>query len=157
MAINARPAYASRMVTARRCIRCALLTVGLVSCGGGDGGETCIAKAITYTGSKSGAAYLRIRSDDGGRSLSWAGNSADIRFLIAAENGTYTCFGGGPFANTPATATVWIDVSGTETATCSDQQNQQCVPAPSDPQGHHSIVVNAHQTNWFRVDVVDPP
>jgi hypothetical protein len=145
------------MPTPRRYTLWALLLGSLPSCGGDGAGNTCIAKAITYTGSKSGAAYLRIRSDDGGRSLSWAGNSADIRFLIAAENGTYTCFGGGPFADTPATATVWIDVSGTETATCSDQQNQQCVPAPSDPQGHHSIVVNAHQTNWFRVDVADPP
>jgi len=145
------------MPTPRRYILWALLVGSLLSCGGDETGTTCIAKAITYTGSKSGSAYLRIRSDDGGRSLSWAGNSADIRFLIAAENGTYTCFGGGPFADTPATATVWIDVSGTETTTCSDQQNQQCVPAPSDPQGHHSIVVNAHQTNWFRVDVVDAP
>lgn len=145
------------MPTPRRFILRALLVGSLPCCGGDQAGKTCIAQAITYTGSKSGAAYLRIRSDDGGRSLSWAGNSADIRFLIAAENGTYTCFGGGPFADTPATATVWIDVSGAETTTCSDQQNQQCVPAPSDPQGHHSIVVNAHQMNWFRVDVVDAP
>jgi hypothetical protein len=144
------------MLTPRRHILCALLVSSLLSCGGDGSGNTCIAKAITYPGSKSGAAYLRIRSDDGGRSLSWAGNSADIRFLIAAENGTYTCFAGGPFADTPATATVWIDVSGTETAICSDQQNQQCVPAPGDPQGHHSIVLHEHQTSWFRVDVVDP-
>jgi hypothetical protein len=76
---------------------------------------------------------------------------------MAAENSTYTCTSGGQQIEIPVTATAWIDVSGTEAATCSDLQNQQCVPAPSDPQGQQSIVVHPGEMNWIHLDVVDPP
>lgn len=135
----------------------ALLVGSLPSCDGTGSGDTCVAKAITYTGTESGAAYLRILSTDGGQALNFAGNSPSIQVLMAAENSTMTCFGGGAQIDIPVTATVWIDASGAEAATCSDQHNAQCQPSPTDPQAHQSVVLRHGQTTVIHLDIVDPP
>jgi len=58
------------------CVLWALVVggAGLPSCG--DPPRTCLERVITYTGSKPGTAYLRVASDDGGRSLFIGSNAA---------------------------------------------------------------------------------
>jgi hypothetical protein len=132
--------------------------VGLHSCGS-DNPQTCLERVITYSGSKSGAAYSRVASDDGGRSFFLAGNAVSIRFLILAESGSVTCFGGGEHIDIPFTAVAWIDVAGTAAANCSDtlHPQPQCQPSPSDPQAHQKAVLRFGQLTPIRLDVVDPP
>src|SRR5207245_3182194 len=105
-----------------RCTLWALaVAVGsLCSCGGSEQSQTCLERTITYTGSKSGAAYSRTTSDDGGRALFYAGNAASIQFLIFAGSGNLVCSHAGEHKDIPFTAVVWIDVSGTAAANCSD-------------------------------------
>jgi hypothetical protein len=98
-----------------------------------------------------------VASDDGGRSLFYWSTGASIRFLIAVESGGVTCSGGGQPIDIPLTATVWIDVSGTATANCSDSHNPQCQPSPSDPQAHQSALLRFGQLTRISLDVVDPP
>ena len=144
-----------------RCTLWALaVAVGsLCSCGGSEQSQTCLERTITYTGSKSGAAYSRTTSDDGGRALFYAGNAASIQFLIFAESGNLVCSHGGEHKDIPFTAVVWIDVSGTAAANCSDllHPNPQCQPSPSDPQARQSAVLRFGQLTQVRLDVVDLP
>lgn len=129
----------------------------LLSCGRDDT-RTCLELTITYAGSKSGAAYLRVVSDDGGQSYFIGGNAASIQFLILAESGGVTCSGGSVNrGDIPLTATAWIDVSGAGAATCSDLHNPQCQPSPSDSQAHQSAVLRFGQLTQIRLDVVDQP
>ena len=147
------------MRSPRGCILAVVAAVGgLPSCGN-DNPQTCLERLITYTGSKSGAAYSRVTSDDGGRSSFLAGNAASIQFLILAESGNQICFGGGEHIDIPFTAIAWIDASGTAAANCSDTlyPQPQCHPSPSDAQAHQSSVLRFSQLTRVRLDVVDPP
>jgi hypothetical protein len=142
------------------CIVWALVAVGgggLLSCGADKPPETCLEEVISYTGSKSGTAYSRVASNDGGRSLFFGSTAASIRFLVAFESGSVTCYGGGEPADRPFTATIWIDGSGTAAANCSDMHNPQCQPSPRDPQAQRSAVLRFGQLTSIRLDVVDPP
>ena len=113
----------------------------LFSCGGNDtpvpGLQTCLELIITYKGTKSGAAYLRLTEGDGG---SISENSPSIQDLIFAETGALHCVGLINPQDTTYSAVVWIDVTGTEAAVCTDltKPNPQCQPSPSDPQAHQS-------------------
>ena len=142
-----------------RCTLWALaVAVGsLCSCGGSEQSQTCLEKTITYTGSKSGAAYSRLATADG--TLYIPSNAASIQFLILAESGNVYCSGGGNPIDRPFTWTVWIDVSGTAAASCADlsNPNPQCQPSPGDPQAHQSGVLRFGQLTQIRLDVVDPP
>ena len=141
-----------------RCTLWALaVAVGsLCSCGGSEQSQTCLEKTITYTGSKSGAAYSRLATADG--TLYIPSNAASIQFLILAESGNVYCSGGGNPIDRPFTWTVWIDVSGTAAASCADlsNPNPQCQPSPGDPQAHQSGVLRFGQLTQIRLDVVDP-
>ena len=128
---------------------------GLPSCGGRT--QTCLERVISYTGSKSGTAYLRVASDDGGRSLFIGSTGASIRFLIAVESGSATCYGDGERVDIPFTAAAWIDVSGNAAMNCSDIHSLQCQPSPSDPQARQSAVLRFGQLTRIRLDLVDPP
>jgi hypothetical protein len=141
----------------RTCVLWALVVggVGLPSCGGPS--RTCLERIITYTGSKSGTAYLRVASDDGGRSLFIGSSAASIQFLISVESGSATCYGDGQPIDIPITATAWIDVSGSAAANCSDMHNAQCQPSLSDPQAQQSAVLRFGQLTRIHLDVVDPP
>ena len=129
---------------------------GLPSCGT-DNSQTCLERTITYTGSKSGSAYSRLETADG--TLYIPSNAASIQFLILGESGSVYCSGGGNHIDRPFTWTVWIDISGTATASCADlsHPNPQCQPSPGDPQGHQSGVLRFGQLTQVRLDVVDPP
>ncbi len=147
------------MLNPRRWILWALLVGSVPACGdiGGGTTQTCVAITITYTGSKSGAAYLRVREADGGLI---AGNAPSIQVLIWGETGALHCFGRNVNpGDIPFTAAAWIDVSGTGAANCSDvtSPNPQCQPSPSDPQALQSGVERFGQTTQIRLDVVDQP
>lgn len=136
----------------------AILVGSLPSCGGGGEVQTCLTMTITYSGSKSGRAYIKIVSDDGGRSLSIAGPERSIQDLMLIENGSMTCFGGGPAVDVPFTGEVWIDASGTGVTNCSQGVlTAQCEPASTDPRAHQSAVMRYGQQTQIRFDVVDPP
>ena len=144
----------------RRRIFWAVLLSALHSCGGSGGGtsQTWLATTITYTGSKSGTAYIKIVSDDGGRTFSEAGPEPSIDALMLVENGFVTCYGFINRVDIPFTGAVWIDVSGTAAGNCSTNVlAPQCQPAPTDPQAHQSGVLRFGQTTRFCLDVVDPP
>lgn len=128
---------------------------GLASCGGST--DTCLGTDITYNGSKTGAAYELVVSDDGGRSLFRWSTGASIQFLMAIESSSVSCYGGGEPVDIPLTATVWIDPSGSAGANCSDRHSPRCQPLPNDPQGHRSAVLRFGQLTRIRLDVVDPP
>jgi hypothetical protein len=114
--------------------------------------------AISYTGSKTGTAYIKVLSDDGGRTFSIAGPHPSIQALILVENGGVTCFGGRSIGSPPFTGAVWIDVSGTGAANCSPNVlSPQCQPSPSDPQARQSAVLRFGQLTRIRLDLVDPP
>jgi len=123
------------------------------------GDQACLELTVTYAGSKSGAAYLRVASDDGGQKLRYSGNGASIQFLILVESGGVTCSRGGEPIDIPITADVWIDVSGAAAANCSDfhTYNPDCKPSPGDPQAHQSAVLRFGELTRVRLDVVDPP
>jgi hypothetical protein len=142
-----------------RHIMWALLVGSLPSCGGDSSDRTCLHKDITYAGSQSGAAYIRVTSDDGGRAYSFAGNSPSIQFMIAAESSTVICSRGGEPIDIPLTAVAWIDVSGAGAGVCADllNPNPQCQPSPRDPQAHQTALLRFGQTTIIRIDVVDPP
>ena len=127
----------------------------LPSCGR-DHEQTCLERVITYTGSKSGAAYSIFASDDG--DVYSASYAASIQFMILGESGSSLCSGGGKPIDRPFTWTVWIDVSGAATASCADlsHPNPQCQPSPGDPQGHRSGVLRFGQVTRVTLDVVDP-
>jgi len=139
----------------RRWILSALLSGAIPSCGGGST-QTCLAITVTYTGSKSGAAYLRVRESDGGVT---AANAPSIQVLIWGLAGSVFCAGGSSRPDTPFTATAWIDVSGAGAANCSDVTSPDplCQPSPTDPQAHQSGVERFGQTTQIRLDVVDQP
>ena len=128
----------------------------LPSCGR-DHPQTCLERVITYTGSKSRAAYSRFASDDG--DVYSASYAASIQFMILGESGSSLCSGGGKPIDRPFTWAVWIDVSGAAAASCADpsQRNPQCQPSPGDPQGHQSGVLRFGQLTRVSLDVVDPP
>jgi hypothetical protein len=142
----------------RRWIFSALLSGSLSWCGGIGGGttQTCLGLTITYTGSKSGAAYLRIETDGG---ITIRGNGPSVQDMILAESGASHCIRGGDPVDFPFTAAAWIDVAGTEATVCADlvHPNPQCQPSPTDPQAHQSGVERYGQTTQVRLDVVDPP
>jgi len=129
------------------------------SCGGGGGStQTCLAINVSYSGSKTGTAYIKVLSDDGGHTFSHAGPEPSIQALMLVENSGVTCFGGGQPKDVPFTGTAWIDVSGTAAANCSsDMLSPQCQPSPSDPQAHQSAVLRFGQLTRLRLDVVDVP
>lgn len=145
------------MTAPHRWILCLLLVGVLLSCGGDGrspgGGGTCLAITVTYNGSKSGPAYLRIVYSDGGHIY---GSAPSIQVVMAAENGAAHCVVRGP-GDVPFTATTWIDVSGAGAANCADMSSPQCQPSPSDPQAHQSGVERYGQTTQVRLDLVDPP
>jgi hypothetical protein len=134
-----------------------VVAVGSLPSCGGDHSETCYEVAITYAGAKAGAAYLRVASDDGGRTLSSGSRAASIQFLIAVESGGMTCSGGGQAIDIPITAAAWIDVSGAASANCSELRSAQCEPSPGDPQAHQTGVLRFGQLTKIRLDVADPP
>jgi hypothetical protein len=78
-----------------------------------------LATSITYAGAKSGTAYIKVLSSDGGDTYSDAGPQPSIQALMAAENGFVLCFGRSDPTDIPITGSVWIDVSGTVTGICS--------------------------------------
>ncbi len=142
------------MTNRHRYILWAVLLGALPSCGGdGTGGNTCLAITVTYTGSKSGSAYLRIRFGDGGHI---SGNAPSIQVIMVAENGAAHCLVRGP-GDIPFTAAAWIDVSGASAANCADMSSPQCQPSPADPQAQQSGVERFGQSTQVRLDVVDPP
>jgi hypothetical protein len=129
---------------------------GLPSCGGTT--RTCLAINVSYNGSKSGTAYIKVLSDDGGRTFSHAGPEPSIQALMLVENSGVTCFGGGEPIDIPFTGTAWIDVSGAGAANCSPNVlSTQCQPFQSDPQAHQSAVLRFGQLTRIPLDVVDPP
>jgi hypothetical protein len=111
---------------------------------------------VTYAGSKSGAAYLRISEDDGGHTSM---NAASIQVLIAVLEGSVLCVGGSFRPDVPFTAAAWIDVSGIGEANCSDvsRADTLCQPSPADPQAHQSGVERAGETTRVQLDVIDQP
>ena len=151
------------MVIPHRCMLWALVLAAggsLASCGGLSGSnDTCLVMTITYAGSKSNPAYLRVASDDGGKKFHFADNGASIQAIIQVESGALSCAGGGEPVDVPFSGDVWIDVSGTATSNCADLNavNPLCKPSPADPQAHQSAVMRFGQTNQVRFDVVDPP
>jgi hypothetical protein len=112
---------------------------------------------ITYQGTRSGTAYLRVVSDDGGRSYSMTGSFPSIQVLQLVMNGGTTCTVGGDAMDIPLTAGAWIDVSGNEAANCSDVRSPQCQPAPADPQAHQKAVLRFGELTRIRLDLVGPP
>ena len=132
----------------------------LFSCGGNDtpvpGLQTCLELIITYKGTKSGAAYLRMTESDGGALLE---NSPSIQDLIFAETGARHCVTFITPHDRTYFAVAWIDATGTESAVCSDlaNPNPQCQPAATDPQAHQSGVQHYGQTTQVHLDIVDPP
>src|SRR6267142_5349818 len=148
-------ALGGSVLNPRRRIFWAVLLTALPSCGGGST-QTCLAMTITYTGSKSGTAYIKVLSDDGGQSFSIAGPEPSIQLLMLAENGGVTCFGRNFNAgDIPLTGAVWIDASGTSAANCSPSVlSPQCQPSASDPQAHQGGVLRFGQRTQIRFDVV---
>lgn len=120
----------------------------------GTSGETCLAIRVSYTGSKSGPAYLRVMFSDGTHIF---GNGPSIQVMMAAENGAAHCQLVITAADFPFTAAAWIDVSGASAANCADLGSPQCQPAPADPQVQQTGVERFRQTTQVRLDVVDPP
>ena len=109
---------------------------------------------ISYSGTRSGIAYLRVLSDnDGGRSFSIAGPEPSIQALMLVENGGVTCFGGGNPADIPFTAAAWIDVSGNEGANCADVRSPQCQPSAGDPQAHQKAVLRFGEYTRIHLDL----
>jgi hypothetical protein len=84
-------------------------------------------------------------------------SAASIRFLIAVESGSTTCYGDGQAMDIPITATVWIDVSGTATANCSDMHNPECQPSLSDPKAERNATLRFGQLTTVQLPVADPP
>jgi hypothetical protein len=134
----------------------AALLAALPSCGGdGAGTRTCIAVTVTYSGSKPGPAYLRVRESDGG---SFGVNAPSIQILIWGSTGSVVCAYSSSRPDVSFTAAAWIDVSGSSAANCANlSSNPQCQPSPSDPQGHQSGVERAGQLTKIQLDLVDPP
>ena len=134
----------------------ALVLNSLTSCGG-DGSnaneQTCIAIIVTYSGSKSGAAYVRVRESDGG---SLAVNAPSIELLILSLEGSTFCARYFTPHDNHFTAAAWIDVSGNGAASCSDLAAPQCQPLPGDPQGQASGVERYGQLTKIQLDIVDP-
>src|SRR5438067_3033170 len=141
------------VTTARRWILWALLVGVLPSCGGRTSGETCLAVTVTYTGSKSGAAYYVIRFEDGGHDSA----SAPSIQVMMALNGFAHCAVRLTGGDIPFTAAAWIDVSGDSPANCADMSTPRCQPSPADPQAQQSGVERFRQTTQVRLDLVDPP
>lgn len=142
----------------RRLIAWALLLGCLSSCGGSDspvpGLQTCFQLLITYNGSKSGAANLRMTVSEGG---GLSENSPSIQDLIFAETGALHCVTFFTPHDRTYAAVAWMDVTGTEATACSDLANPQCQPSPTDPQAHQSGVQRYGQTTQVHLDLVDPP
>ena len=140
-----------------RCILWALAS--LPSCGGSGGStQTCLAIHVSYNGTKTGTAYIKVLSNDGGSTFSHAGPEPSIQALMLVENSGVTCFGDGQPSDVPFTGTAWIDVSGTGAANCSPNVlSPQCQPSPSDPQAHQSGVLRFGQLTQLRLDIVDLP
>src|SRR5438874_10707696 len=142
------------MTTPRGWIRWSALVVVLAACGGNDApgmGDTCFGLTITYTGPKTGAAYLRMVSTDG-QGMFIGGQGPSIQVIMAAENGAVTCMGPGPRPDLPFSGVVWVDVSGTAATNCSSLRNPQCQPAPTDPQAHAQGAIRANQLTQIRYD-----
>jgi hypothetical protein len=55
------------------------------------------------------------------------------------------------------TGAVWIDVSGTEAANCSEVLSPQCQPSARDPQAHQKVVLRSGELTTMHLDLVDPP
>jgi hypothetical protein len=108
---------------------------------------------ISYAGTRSGTTYLRVLSDDAGRSFSIAGSEPSIQALMLVENGSTTCFGGGNPVDIPFTAAVWIDVSGNGAANCSVFRSPQCQPSPGDPQAQQQAVLRFGEVTRIRLDL----
>jgi hypothetical protein len=139
-----------------------LVMLGLltVSCGGGgaSAASTCFLTNVTYGGTKSGAAYLRVASDDAGQTVFHAVNGASIQALISLAHAEI-CYEGGNPVDIPLTAVAWIDASSAAASNCSDVLHPQplCQPAATDPQAHQSAVLRFGQRLTLQLDIVDPP
>ncbi len=151
----------TKVLTPCRCMLCALVigAGSLASCRGGGSNGTCLEMTITYAGSKLGAAYLRVASDDGGKKFRFASNAVSIQALIQVESGGVTCAGGGEPVDVPFTGDVWVDVAGTAASSCADVNNPNplCKPSAGDPQAHQTGVQRFGQLTQVRFDVVDQP
>ena len=126
-----------------------------LSCAGGGNPNTCVAIIVSYNGSKSGSAYLKVLFNNGASGAIY-GNAPSIQLMMSAENGATHCSQRGP-GDIPFTAVAWIDVSGAGAANCADMSNPQCQPASTDPQAHQSGVERYGATTQVHIDFVDPP
>jgi hypothetical protein len=125
----------------------------LVSCGGGAGNpNTCVAIAVTYGGSQSGAAYLKVTFADG----AIYGNAPSIQLMMLAENGATHCSQRGP-GDVPYAAVAWIDASSASATSCADTSSAECQAASTDPQAHQSGIERYGATTQVHLDLVDPP
>lgn len=130
-----------------------LLVAALCSCGGG-GGHTCAELTVTYAGSKSGPAYLRMvfEGANGGR---FSLNGASVEVLTNHE----ACWTGGQAVNVSFVVDAWIDVSGASASPCADVSavNPDCKPAPGDPMAHQTGVIPYGDRTNVVLAVTDPP
>ena len=129
----------------------------VLSCGGRGDGRTCLRSLITYSGSKSGAAYLHVTSTDPSLGLRYSSGAPSIQLLIEFGSSFMTCTEGGQPIDIPLTATAWIDASNAAATACADLSNPQCQPLPTDPQGHGTAVLRYGEMNEIHLTVTDPP
>jgi hypothetical protein len=136
------------------------MTIGVVgsSCGSEGARDTCFSMDIRYSGSRSGTAYARLQGDPRVWGISSSDSAASIQDVIRAYSSEMFC---GTRAvdpgDVPFSADAWIDVTGTEAASCVDVLSASCHPAVGDPQGHSEGVIKFGQSTVVRIDVVDPP
>lgn len=117
--------------------------------------QTCLTISISYAGTRSGTAYLRVVDDETGRNFSMVGSYPSIQDLMHM-NGASACFGGGEPIDIPFTSAAWIDVSGSEAANCSNVLSSLCEPSPNDPQAHRRALLRYGELTKIRLDLVDP-
>jgi len=136
----------------------ALLAAMILGCGGSTNDiETCFGVALTYSGTRTGTAYVRVDGANAKTSLMHGGPFPSIQAAIVTYTNAQICstYYSNP-SDIPLTADAWIDAGGTETSICSDVQSPQCQPSSSDPQAHQTAMLRVGQPTTIKLDVVDP-
>ena len=133
-----------------------VLLVGAASCGRS---QTCSSALFDYAGSKSGAIWLTMVSDDGGESL-WSSQGFFVVPNPPWQNvgsGVTACSGNSVGPDIPLTATAWIDTTGTATNNCATLKSSLCRPAPGEPQAQQHAVLRAGEYLTLHFTLTDPP
>jgi hypothetical protein len=128
------------------------------SCGAEPTQDTCFALDIHYSGSRTGTAYARLQGNNGVWGVFSSDSAPSMQIVMLHYSSGMFCgsrkVNGGDL---PFTADAWIDVTGSEAASCVDVLSASCRPAAGDPQGHAQGVMPFGKTTIVRLDVVDPP